>query len=57
MHLKPTPLHLRRSARTRSFGSLTMQLLEAAAASGRVPTPADVAPVAGQHMRTIVSPA
>ena len=29
------------------LGSLTMQLLEAAAANGHVPTPADIAPVAG----------
>jgi hypothetical protein len=45
------------SASTRFLGSLMMQLLEAAAANARVPTPADVAPVAGQHIRTIVQPA
>lgn len=39
------------------LGSLTMQLLEAAAANGRLPTPADVAPVAGHHIGTILLPA
>lgn len=43
--------HLCRPACTRS---LMMQLLEAAAAKERFPTPADVAPVAGHHIRTIV---
>lgn len=39
------------------LGSLMMQLLEAAAANSRLRMPADVAPVAGHHIRTVGQPA